>query len=217
MPDGALPASLRARLDEGGELSVLGLGDSLTHGWMVRRGFYERACDALEARQPRLALRRVNAGVPGDTAFGGLGRLGALLVDRPDMVWIQFGLNDCFSGERPEVYRRNLVRIVLGVRDAGAVPVLVTSCPLAAGTAMRMARPFYAAMRELGPAEGVMVADTCAYWLESEARDESPGQLWQPDGVHPTDVGHALMARGLVAAVLGESSSPQGNPGPRVG
>ncbi len=199
----ALSAGIRDLLDRGGDLDIAALGDSLTDGWMVRRGYFLRACDALEERAPTLRIQRMGAGIPGDTAFGGLGRVERLLARGPQLVLVQFGLNDCFSGERVDVYQRNLQRIVGAVRDAGAEPVLVTSCPLESAPAMAMARPFYQAMRELGRSHGVLVADTAAYWLQAEAAGEAPTGLWQPDGVHPTDQGHALMARGVVAALLG--------------
>lgn len=203
MASPTLPDSLRQRLDDGGILRFAALGDSLTHGWMVRRGYFLRACDALEERCPALQLERLEAGVPGDTAFGGRGRLPGLLERQPELVLVQFGLNDCFQGELVEVYRRNLERIVRAVGETGAWPVLVTSCPLEDPGPMRMARPFYEAMRQVGAGEGVLVADTTAHWLEAEAKGDVPPRLWQPDGVHPTDPGHALMARGLVAALLG--------------
>jgi acyl-CoA thioesterase I len=203
MPTPGILDSLRARLDSGGGLGIAALGDSLTHGWMVRRGYFPRACDALEERCAALKLDRIEAGVPGDTAFGGRGRLPALLAQQPELVLVQFGLNDCFSGERVEVYQRNLERIVQAVCQAGACPILVTSCPLEDPGPMRLARPFYEAMRELGARREVLVADTTAHWLDAEVKGEVPPRLWQPDGVHPTDPGHALMARGLVAALLG--------------
>lgn len=198
----ALSESIRTRLDKGGDLCIAALGDSLTHGWLVRRGYFLRACDALEARTPALRLQRIGAGVPGDTAFGGLGRVDALLAREPALVLIQFGLNDCFSGEQVGVYQRHLGRLVHAVRAVGAQPVLVTSCPLEGNATMAVARPFYQAMRVLGSTESVLVADTTAHWLRVEAQGESPAPLWQPDGVHPTDAGHALMARGLVEALL---------------
>jgi acyl-CoA thioesterase-1 len=197
-----LPAAIRTCLDTGGALRIAALGDSLTHGWMVRRGYFPRACDALEERCSALRLERIGAGVPGDTAFGGRGRLPDLLALEPDMVLVQFGLNDCFTGERVDVYQRNLERIVLAVRGAGACPVLVTSCPLEDPGPMRLARPFYQAIRDLGVSSQALVTDTAAHWLAAEARGEAPPRLWQPDGVHPTDAGHALMAQGLVSALL---------------
>ncbi len=184
-------------------MCIAALGDSLTHGWMVRRGYFPRACDALEERAPGLDLERVGAGVPGDTAFGGLGRLDPVLARQPDIVLVQFGLNDCFVGEPVGVYQRHLERIVQGVRGRGAEPILVTSCPLEGPREMALARPFYEAMRDLGHSAEIVVADTTDHWLRAEARGESPPRLWQPDGVHPTDAGHALMARGVVEALLG--------------
>ncbi len=202
MPGARLPAALLERLDGGGPLCIAALGDSLTHGWMVQRGYFPRACDALEQRSPSLDLHRLEAGVPGDTAFGGRGRLPALLEAEPEIVLVQFGLNDCFCGERVDVYQRNLERIVAAVRHGGAIPVLVTSCPLEDPGPMRVARPFYEAMREVAEADSVGIADTTAHWLAAEAEGQTPDRLWQPDGVHPTDRGHALMARGLVEALL---------------
>jgi acyl-CoA thioesterase-1 len=197
-----LPASIRTRLDAGGSLCIAALGDSLTDGWMVRRGYFPRACDALEARAPGLVLDRLEAGLPGDTAFGGRGRLPALLSRQPELVLVQFGLNDCFSGERVEVYQRNLERLCRSILTAHATPVLVTSCPLEDRGPMRLAQPFYQAMRELSASLELPLADTCAHWLAVQAREAAPGSLWQADGVHPTDAGHALMAEGLVEALL---------------
>ncbi len=197
-------AELEARLRAGGTLRIAALGDSLTYGWMVGRGYFPRACDLLERRCPDLTLERLGAGVPGDTAFGGLGRLSGLLASEPELVLVQFGLNDCFTGERVEVYRRNLERIVTGLRAAHAAPVVVTSCPLEGAYERRLAAPYYEAMRSLARELNVQLADTEAHWNAAGLPPGSGSGLWQADGVHPTDRGHQLMAEGLVAALLGQ-------------
>lgn len=196
-----LPDRLLRRLCDGGAFRIAALGDSLTAGWMVQRGYFHRACELLEERAPALELGRIDAGVPGDTAFGGLGRLPAVLDQRPDLLLIQFGLNDCFVGERVEVYRRNLERIVAAGRERGVTPVLVTSCPLEDPGPMRLAQPYYQAQRDLGRVADVLVADTTSAWLAQAERGGRSEGLWQADGVHPTDAGHAVMAGALVRAL----------------
>ena len=194
----------------GGDLRLLGLGDSLTHGWMVRRSFFELACDELERQISTLRIQRINAGVPGDTAFGGLGRLPDLLRSAPGLVCLQFGVNDCFAGERVDVYRRHMGRLVDAVRAAGALPVLVVSCPLPNEAAMRWIQSYYATLRELGRERAVAVADLAGHWQAGARQDSPDPALWLADGVHPSDSGHGLMAEGLVSALLPAPGSSGG-------
>lgn len=184
------------RLRHGGPLRIVGLGDSLTAGWMVGRGFFERTCDLLEALVPDLALTRVNAGVPGDTAAGGLSRLPALLAGRPDVVLVQFGINDCIAGGQLGAFRRDLGRIVRATQAARASCALLTSCPLQDPRAARVVAPWYQEVRLQGRALGIPVADLALAW-SADAGDGGTA-LWQADGVHPTDAGHARMAASLV-------------------
>ncbi len=183
----------------GGELRVAGLGDSLTYGWMVRRGFFDRFCDPLAARHPCTSLVRFNAGVPGDTAQGGLARLPALLERRPHLVLVQFGINDLFCGVGATSYAAALARIVEMTRGAGAAPWLVVSCPLALPGDALAARPFYDAIRALGAEGDVPVADLDRHWRERCDPATPAGAHFLDDGIHPDDAGHALMAEGLLA------------------
>jgi acyl-CoA thioesterase-1 len=188
--------------DEGrpvGELRIAGLGDSLTCGWMVRRGCFDRFCDALAARHPDAVLTRSNAGVPGDTADGGLARLPALLARRPDLVLVQFAINDLFCGVPVASFARDLARIVEAIRGAGAEPWLVVSCPLALPGDAAAAAPFYDAIRGLGAERGVPVADLDHYWRERYDPATPAGAHFLDDGLHPDDAGHALMAEGLLS------------------
>jgi acyl-CoA thioesterase-1 len=197
MAEGAGP-SPSERLAGGGELRVLGLGDSLTFGWMVRCGFFDRFCDVLAQRLPNTTLTRFNAGVPGDTADGGLARLPALFARRPDLVLVQFAINDLFCGVPVASFARDLARIVEATRGAGAEPWLVVSCPLALPGDAAAAAPFYDAIRGLGAERGVPVADLDHYWRERYDPATPAGAHFLDDGLHPDDAGHALMAEGLM-------------------
>ncbi|MBW2534753.1 MAG: hypothetical protein JRI55_24890 [Deltaproteobacteria bacterium] len=181
----------------GDTLTIAGLGDSLTYGWMVRRGFFDRCCDLLGERFPAAEIRSVNAGIPGDTAAGGLRRLAPLVHPRPDVVTVQFGLNDLFGGVGEASFRGALDRIAGQLLDAGAVPVLCTSCPVGAAWDDGGVDRFYGVIREVAAARDVPLADLERHWLENVDPSFGPDDLFQEDGVHPTDPGHALMAAGL--------------------
>ena len=192
----SLLGHLEDRLARGETLRILGLGNSLVYGWMVERGFFDRFCDFLQALHPQGRVVGRNAGIPGDTAEGGAGRLPALLADRPDLVIVEFGLNDCFMGVPPKLFEQDLRRIADTAEATGTVPLLVTSCMLASPHEAALVRPYYKVIRALG-LEGIPVADLEAYQACANEGDD----LWLEDGVHPSDLGHAQMARGLLERV----------------
>ena len=190
---------LRTSLESGSELTLAGLGDSLTQGWMVKKGFFDRFCDRLSEKFPRAKIHRINAGIPGDTAAGGLYRLDGLIAQSPDWVVIQFALNDCYSGIDVSEFEQNIESIAKRLLKKKIKPILVTSCPVMDSGFMEAADLFYSAIAEVGQRLSVPVARLDEYWTKNQpARTEA---LYQWDGVHPTDAGHALMAEGLLKLI----------------
>jgi acyl-CoA thioesterase-1 len=186
------------KLGAGVRATIAGLGDSLTYGWMVRRGFFDRGLDALEERFSAASLERVNAGVPGDTARGGLARLDRVLSRSPDVVVVQFALNDAFAGFSPAEFSQSLRAIAARAVEQDSVPVLATSSPLLVAAEQQLADSFYGAIRAIGRELDVPLADLERHWLATRDPALPPDELFQADGVHPTDEGHQLMADGLV-------------------
>jgi acyl-CoA thioesterase-1 len=187
------------RLEEGKTVTVAGLGDSLTHGWMVRRGFFDRFVDGLERRYERAGIERINSGIPGDTAAGGLRRVGRVLERSPHVVVVQFALNDAFAGFGPDAFGQNLDQIARDATAAGVVPVLATSCPLMMEAEQRLADRYYGRIRVLSEQLDVPLADLERAWLAETGPVARRDDLFLSDGVHPTDEGHQLMADGLLA------------------
>jgi lysophospholipase L1-like esterase len=196
--DSMLEPTVR-RLEEGGVVVVAGLGDSLTYGWMVRRGFFDRFVDDLEQRFAGARIDRVNAGVPGDTARGGLRRIAPVLGRSPDLMVVQFALNDAYSLIDPDSFEETIELIARAAIDAGVVPVLATSCPLVVEAEQRMADRFYDRIRGVARALEVPLADLERSWLAVTGPVAQRDDLFLADGVHPTDEGHQLMADGLSA------------------
>jgi acyl-CoA thioesterase-1 len=196
VPMGENLHSVLERLRAGQPIRILGLGDSLTYGWEVSRGFFDRFVDGLEQRFEHAGLERINAGIPGDIAEGGLRRLGPLAAQSPHLATVQFGLNDCFQGVPPERYERALKAIAEGLVEAGAAVVLCSSCSVAHLSERAAIEPFYGAIDRVGEELGLPVAGLHRYWDERHQNDES---LYGWDGIHPTDAGHAIMAEGLLS------------------
>ena len=187
------------RLEIGSAITIAGLGDSLTQGWMVKKGFFDRFCDRLCEKHPSAKITRINAGIPGDTAAGGLYRLDRLISQAPDWVVVQFALNDCYSGVDVSEFEQSIESIGKKLQDNKINPVLVTSCPVLDSSFMEAADLFYSAIAAVGDRLDVLVARLDEYWLQNQP--PRPEALYQWDGVHPTDEGHALMAEGLLKFV----------------
>ena len=187
--------SLRDGLERGEGAKLVGLGDSLTYGWMVSRGYYDRFVDWLEDRFGGAVLESRNEGVPGDTSRGGLYRLERIMTRSPDLVVVQFGINDLWCSVPVSAFETNLREIVARIGDGGAIAVLVTSCPLPDDSSRPHADPYFDAIRAVAQRARAPIADTERAWRESAALDS----MRLGDGVHPDDRGHELMASALRA------------------
>lgn len=190
------------KLTAGGAFTIVALGDSLTQGWMARKGYVDFVGEALRERYPGAQLTVVNRGVPGGTAEEGLERLRRDVLDLdPDLVFVQFGLNDLSLGVPVERFKRTVYAIVNQIRDNTAADILlITSVPIMGSPAEdRMAEEFYAALASLAESERTGLAMVHAYWKKRIAEGAEFDKLVQFDGVHPTVEGYRLMAE----AVLG--------------
>lgn len=112
-------------------INIVAFGHSVPAGYAVtpdvrKKDAYPRLLeDALTDRYPHAVLNVITSGVGGENSTQGLARLQRDVLDHhPRVVLIDFALNDRPLGV--EVAKRNLTKIVDGVRSAGACPVLLT-------------------------------------------------------------------------------------------
>ena len=186
------------RFQEGEHVLIAGLGDSLTYGWMVQQGFFDRLGDSLAEAYPRANIEYIKDGVPGSMATEGLGRVDSILREKPDVVIVQFALNDCFSGMSVDEFESAYMSITEKVIAGQAIPILATSCPVMDPVFDRDVAGFYEVIVEIAEQLQVPLADMAAYWRSRQVRLDDVQVLYQSDGAHPTDLGHALMAAGLL-------------------
>jgi acyl-CoA thioesterase-1 len=163
------------------------LGDSLTAGLGVAAG------DAFPARlQARLQregyrYRVVNAGVSGDTTAAALRRVDWVLRSRPEIVIVALGANDGLRGLSVPAMQSNLTQIVERLRSAGA-RVLLAGMRVPPNYGDDYARRFESAFREVALRASVPLMP---FLLAGVAGDPV---LNQPDGIHPTAQGQAVIA-----------------------
>ena len=181
-------------------VTIAALGDSLTQGWMVHRGYIDFLQEMLLHRYPYTSLTMVNQGIPGDTADSGLYRLRRdILAHHPDCIFVQYALNDAFMGHTTEGFRNTIERIIGEIRaDGEADIVLITSVFLEDPDDYEYAKSFYGQLEELAGTYGLPVARVHAYWQRKIEEGVEQGPLVQYDQVHPTEEGHRLMAEAVM-------------------
>ncbi len=195
------PEKTIAKLSSGENVLIAALGDSLTYGWMVRKGYLDFLKEKLVERYPASNITILNRGVPGDTAQGGLERLRSdVLDDDPDCVLVQFALNDAFIGYNPRVFQNNIRAIVSGIREnTDADVVLVTSVYIHNSPENDMAEKFYSVLEELSSELSLPIARVHEIWKKAIYNGVMFSRLVQYDSVHPTVEGYELMAEAVMA------------------
>jgi len=197
------PETTIVKLKSGEAVTIVALGDSLTSGWMVARGYVEFLRDMLMARYPKADVTLINSGIPGDTAPGGLYRLQQdALSYKPDLVLVQFALNDAFCGCSVAEYRRAIEAIIERIRqESSAEPLLLTSTLPADADESNVVAPFYAALKDIAREKKCGVALVDERWRDAIAAGTPHDSLVLYDRVHPSEAGYRLMAEAIMACL----------------
>jgi acyl-CoA thioesterase-1 len=183
-------------------VTVLALGDSLTHGYGLapEDGFVPRLEAWLTAEGAEVVL--INAGVSGDTTAGGAARLGWSLTDEVDAVIVALGGNDILRGIPAEVAQANLASILdqLTARD---LPVLLVGQRASANFGQAYQQEFDAIYPALAAQYGAaLFPDFLKGLSDLPDRDQVVARFLQPDGLHPNAQGVTLVVAAMGPSVL---------------
>lgn len=192
--------NIRAGFESGQYRNVVAFGDSIVEGYRQPEGWPEILERELSSRYGM--IRVTNAGVSGNTAADGLRRLQKdVLVHRPDIVLISFGLNDMKNGVSTAQFKDDLTKIVTKVSESGAMPVLLTTTRLQQGVSM-LARldpaPYNETIRTLADEGGFILIDV---------NDEFKGlntTKYLMDAAHPNGEGYLRLAGIIREGLIGE-------------
>jgi len=194
------PEATVKKLSGGVPVRWVALGDSLTYGWMVKKGYLDFLAAMIQGKYPAAKVDIYNRGIPGDTADGGLRRLrDHVLAMQPDIVSVQFALNDVFVGYEPGQFERNMTAIVRRLKEETSGDILLmTSVALADPRENARAEIFYGVISDLAAREQLPCALVHAYWQQRIAAGSRWDELVQSDGVHPTEEGYRTMAEAIM-------------------
>ena len=167
--------------------SILVLGDSLSaaYGIAAARGWVALLGERMARERPD--YRVVNASVSGETSAGGRARVaGELARHRPAVVIVELGGNDGLRGLSSAQMKDNLAAIVSSAQQAGARVLLVgMKVPPNYGPdyGERFERVFVELQKRYGTA-------LVPFLLEGFGERR---ELFQSDGIHPTEEAQPLM------------------------
>jgi len=188
------------KMKAGENVTIVAFGDSLTQGWMVRKGYINFIDEMLSLKYPESRHRIINRGIPGDTSDAGLYRLGRDVLDEnPDLVLIQFALNDAYMGFSPGRLKKNILSMIERIKDdTSAAILLITSVMINIRDENSMAEKFYSILQEIAKEEDIPIALVHEYWKKMISDGIEHSSLVQGDQVHPTVEGYRLMAEAVM-------------------
>jgi lysophospholipase L1-like esterase len=199
----------------------LAFGDSITDGYGVTKGFVSWVVEKIKTAYPDLELFTILSGMSGDNTRDGLYRLGRELENRtPDLVTINFGVNDAFSGISSGMFASNLTDMVKMIQDKGCERIVLLSCEVIPDArAEQIVLPYWEAMEKVALENGVIYSDVNGRWRDVVAGGVNQWDLIIPGDMHPNEAGHKLIGEAVFDTIesngLLESSktiSPQGTP-----
>ena len=158
------------------------LGDSLSAGFGLpaQSAFPAKLANALEAKGIAVAI--ANAGVSGDTASGGLGRLDWSIPDGTEAVIVELGANDALRGIDPALTKKALDGILNRFKDRH-IAVLLAGMQAPRNMGGDYVAAFDAIFPALASAHAVVFYP---FFLDGVATDP---KLNQRDGMHPNAAG----------------------------
>ncbi|MCD6486244.1 MAG: hypothetical protein J7K35_02805 [Syntrophobacterales bacterium] len=194
------PVNTIKKLLSGIPVVIAALGDSLTYGWMVNKGYLDFLGEMIDERFPDARFSLINCGRPAGTALDGLHRLQRdVLCCNPDCIFVQFGLNDAFSGCTPEEFRNSIEQIIKKTgKNTGSEIVLVTSVSLGNRRDNTLVERYYDQLEELANLHRLPLVKVHMYWKDRISEGIRFGDLVQADQVHPVSHGYRFMAEAVM-------------------
>lgn len=197
---------------------VLFQGDSITDAGRSRendadlgRGYANMVAALFSANYPELGVRFINRGISGNTVKDLQARWQADCLDlKPDWLSIMIGINDCarrytrndpMSVEEYETTYRDILSQAVKVSNTRLILIEPFVLPIPEDRILW--RPDLdekiAAVRRLAREFGAILIPMDGLFAQAAARQQL--EFWAPDGVHPTQAGHAMMAQAWLKAV----------------
>lgn len=187
-------------LKNGCDVTIVAFGDSITAGYAARWGFPSFWKEMLQKKYPLARIEMINSGVSGDTTMDGVARLDwSVLSYEPDLVTINFGINDCVLRLGLEEFEMNFVEMVRRIRAGpGSEILLLSSQPLETPPYDRMVLDYYEAIERVAREMDVGFVDVYGAWMDRIKAGTPLSSLILPGLDHPNEAGHRIIAEELM-------------------
>lgn len=136
----------------------------------------------------------------------------AVLSHHPDWVTLNFGLNDAYQDKGigtasripVEKYIKNLTHYITEIKKIGGKLIVLTPNPV--GSKLDRFRyerltEYKKAARKIARSNGVYFVDSWKLFYKHTRKDPKGIDSLLPDGTHPNDTGHKLVADAIVKVI----------------
>lgn len=171
--------------------NILFFGDSLTAGYGLEDEIGMAYPQIIQGKIDSLNLpyRVINAGLSGETTATGANRIGWVLKQHVDIFVLELGGNDALRGVKPTETEKNLQTILDKVKEKypdAKVVVAGMEAPPTMGN--RYTSEFRKVFKTIAENNDVVLIPFLLDKVGGIAKYN------QPDGIHPTEEGHRLVA-----------------------
>jgi acyl-CoA thioesterase-1 len=172
--------------------TVLFFGDSITAGYGLDPEDAFPAIIQQKIDSLGLSYKVTNAGLSGETSAGGLRRVDWVLQQHADIFVLELGGNDGLRGIDPASTKENLQGIINNVNQRYPdAKIILTGMEAPPNMGQSYIEKFKSIFSELADENDVIYLP---FILEGVAGDP---KLNLPDGIHPTEEGHKILARNV--------------------
>ncbi len=213
------------KIKSGEPVKIIMFGDSITFGSQIDPDFdheivyHKQWHDVISRRFPEAKIEIQNRGVPGHKINHAHDRLEKeVLAENPDLVVIEFGINDCWDGEEMiENFEREMARLVDRIRAASDMPIVLLTANMlnhkvnpgaeklawfvektAAVQTNGWTQRYMERVAKVASKHDIPLANGYAEWEKVRAAGTDTDMLLANLANHPNRDGHRLLARSLL-------------------
>jgi lysophospholipase L1-like esterase len=189
------PVAFQAKMRGGQHLTIVFFGDSITAGQGEEDNYVMLFRKYLKNTSAFDRTLIINAGVPGDTAAGGLNRLEANVINnKPDLVFVAFGGNDLLQKVPVSDFETRLRTMVQKIKDQNHADIVLMTTPMfAVPLSEKAVKPYNKAIRKVAEETHVCFLDIHKRWAKEAGWFGSSEDFMQSDRIHPNARGHRLI------------------------
>lgn len=190
---------VKEKLKNGEKIIFVAFGDSITEGYGVSEGWPEKFVKELKVKYPQAEIELINKGKAGDTLEECIYRFESDVLDyNPDLVTINFGINDAMNGVNLNQFEKTLKEIIQTLKTKTNSEIIVLSSEvLEDEVADAMVRKYYDKLQKVSREEKVVFVDIHRIWQQKLREGKDLSNFLIPGLDHPNEEGYKIFAKAI--------------------